>query len=86
MSAFFKAINLAFTAKIPRSRVSSSIFLIVSYNINKSKVEETLQKALYLNIIIDKSNNRQYDRVLNLYINMLKLGSYYIKSQLLKGE
>ena len=80
MSAFPKAINPAFIAKIPESRVFNSTFLNVNYNINKSKVEETLQKALYLNIIIDESNNRQHDRVLNLYINIPKLGSYYIKS------
>ena len=86
ISAFLKAINLAFTAKIPESRVFNSTLLNISYNINKSKIEETLQKALYFNIITDKSNNRQHNRVLNLYINILKLCSYYIKSQLLKRE
>ena len=80
MSVFLKTINPAFTAKIPRLRVFNFTLLDANYNINKSKIEETLQKTLYFNIIIDKLNNRQHNRVLNLYINIPKLSSYYIKS------
>ena len=42
-------------------------------------MKETFRKALYLNIIIDESNNKKYNRVFNLYVNISKLGFYYIK-------
>ena len=86
MRVFFEVINLVFIIKIPSLRIFNSVFLNASYSTNKRRVKKTLRKALYLNIIIDKLNNWQHNRVLNLYINVIKLGFYYIKSQVLKEE
>ena len=58
MRVFLKTINPVFTVKIPGIKALSSTLLNANYNKNKSRVKETLRKALYLNIIIDESNNR----------------------------
>ena len=80
MRVFLEVINPVFIVKISGPRIFSSILLNTSYSTNKSSVKETLRKALYLNIIINKLNNMQHNRVLNLYINVPKLSFYYIKS------
>ena len=86
MRTLLRALNPAFAAKIPGPKTFSTTLLDASYNTNKDMLKETLQKAKYLNIITDESNNRQHDRVLNLCINLPRLGSFYLKSQALKGE
>ena len=86
MRALLGALHPAFAARIPEPKAFSTTLLDASYSINKDKVKEIFQKAKYMNVIIDEPNNHQHDRVLNLSINLPKLGSYYIKSQRLKGE
>ena len=58
MRIFIKVINPVFIVKILRIKVFSSNLLDTNYNKNKSRIKKTLRKALYLNIIIDESNNR----------------------------
>ena len=86
MHTFSYVLNPIFATKVPGLKAFSTLFLDANYSKNKDEVNNMLNKTKYLNIITIKLNNQSHNQVINLYINIVDLGFYYIKLAALKGE